>query len=226
MPGTGAPRRTAPVTAPSASVACSAAEPASPNSVPKLAGQLATTGWFTGAPQTEGGVAPLRGAGAPFAKSAPFWSVSVQPPARRRAAVVLERLGAVGPAPSKAEAAVPKPTRSRTDGFDRQSAEVPQVRSVVLVTSATFPEVAAMAMLPIASGVGSGCVPPAPCDSCTSRYCPGASVVAGRFVRCQVVPPAAAYRTDQPVTSTGVLPRLNTSMKSLVRVAPALPPPP
>src|SRR5262245_65136142 len=214
------------VTVPSASEAASAASAATPNSVPRLAGQLATTGWFTATPHGASGAAVLRGVGAPFAKSAPFWSVSVHPPARRSAAVVLERLGVVGPAPSNAEAAVPKPTKSRTAGFARQSAGVPQVRSVVLVTSATLPEVADMAMLPMASGVGSGWVPPVPCDSCTSRYCPGASVAAGRLVRCQVVPPAAAYCTDHPVTSTGAPPRLKISMKSLVSVAPALPPPP
>jgi hypothetical protein len=60
--------------------------------------QVATTGWPVG--QGLGGVAVVRGIGAAAAKSAPFWSVSVQPPAPRVAAVVLLGAG-VGPAPSK-----------------------------------------------------------------------------------------------------------------------------
>src|SRR5262249_59904860 len=122
------------------------------NGVARRAGQRGPAGGVTAGPQGANGEAVLRGAGAPCAKSAALLSVSTQPPFRRNAAVVLERLGVVGPAPSNADAAVPKPTRSRTDGFARQSAEVPQVRSVVSVSSATFPEVADMAMLPVASG--------------------------------------------------------------------------
>ena len=38
---------------------------------------------------------------------------------------------------------------------------------VVVETSATLPAVALIAMLPLASGVGSGVVPPAPAPSCT-----------------------------------------------------------
>src|SRR5215470_13541152 len=131
IPLTAVPTSTADVTTPSGSVAWSAAEPASPKSAAKLAGQLTATGWFTAAPQAAVAAARLRGIGAPFAKSAPFWSLSIQPCSSRRAAVVLLRFGVVGPAPSKAEALVPKPTRSRTAGFARHSADVAQVSSVV-----------------------------------------------------------------------------------------------
>jgi hypothetical protein len=39
--------------------------------------------------------------------------------------------------------------------------------AVVVRTSATFAAVPLMAMVPEASGVGSGVVPPAPCACCT-----------------------------------------------------------
>src|SRR4051794_36787958 len=45
-------------------------------------------------------------------------------------------------------------------------------------------------------------------------------------VACQLVPADAAYWTLQPDRSTAAPPRLESSMKSLVNVAPALPPPP
>jgi hypothetical protein len=40
------------------------------------------------------------------------------------------------------------------------------------------------------------------------------------------VPAALAYWTDQPSTDTVVVPRLYSSMKSCLSVAPLLPPPP
>ncbi len=40
------------------------------------------------------------------------------------------------------------------------------------------------------------------------------------------VPPAEAYCTDQPPRLTAAVPRLKTSMKSFLSVAPLLPPPP
>src|SRR5437899_5282790 len=97
----------------------------------------------------------LRGKGAPVKKSAPLLSVSVQPsvPPRRRTAVVL--LGAdAGPPPSKQLAALPKPTRST-------AAPVGQLplSAVLFDTSATLPAVAAMAIVPVASGTGSAAVP-------------------------------------------------------------------
>src|SRR6185312_2501830 len=45
-------------------------------------------------------------------------------------------------------------------------------------------------------------------------------------VDAQVVPVAEAYCTDQPVTSTAVVDRLATSMKSRSNAPPELPPPP
>src|SRR5262245_49863210 len=168
MPGTDALTMMPLATTPSGSVACSAALPGSPNSAPKLAGQLVAIGRFSVA-HGASAEPPLRGIGAPVAKSLPFWSLSPQPWSARSAAVVLLSVG-VAAAPSKAEALEPKPTRSRTAGLARQSADVLQVSRVVLVTSAPFPEVADIEMLPVASGVGSGCVPPVPAASWTSRY--------------------------------------------------------
>ena len=43
----------------------------------------------------------------------------------------------------------------------------PPVSAVVLATSATFPDVADIAIEPVASGVGRGVVPPAPAASWT-----------------------------------------------------------
>jgi len=93
------------------------------------------------------------------------------------------------------------------------------------VTRATLPPVALIAIEPVASGVGSGVVPPAPWDSCTRKNPPGATVP-DSAVACHVEPEAEPYCTDRPVTSTGVEPRLRSSTKSLVYVAPELPPPP
>ena len=43
----------------------------------------------------------------------------------------------------------------------------PAFRPVVFVTSATLPDVALIGIVPVASGEGSGVVPPAPAASCT-----------------------------------------------------------
>ena len=86
-----------------------------------------------------------------------------------------------------------------------------------------------IAMEPVASGVGSGVVPPAPCPSWTSRYWPGPRVIEGSdvtFEEKRPVPVALEYCTDQPAREVGVEPRLKSSMKSWVYVAPELPPPP
>jgi len=81
-------------------------------------------------------------------------------PPRRRTAVVL--LGAdAGPTPSKQLAALAE--AHEIDGSGRTAA----LSAVLLATSATLPAVAAMAMVPLASGTGSTAVPPAPCASCT-----------------------------------------------------------
>ena len=95
------------VTTPSASVALSVAWPAVPRSTLRLAGQLATTGWFAGGGQGLVVTALLRGAGASLAKSAALLSLSVQPSAARSAAVLLVSVGEVGPAPSKLVASAP-----------------------------------------------------------------------------------------------------------------------
>src|SRR5688572_11404903 len=85
---------------------------------------------------------------------------------------------------------------------------------VWLFTSATFPAVPLIAIVPVASGVGKGVVPPAPC-ACWTRYdWPGARVTFVRFVRAHDVPAVAAYWTDQPFSETDAFPRLNSSMKS------------
>jgi hypothetical protein len=85
------------LTMPSASVALRSATPLTPNASDRLPGQVATIGGAVGAPHTLRALARLRGAGAPVLKSAPLLSVSVQPPAARRAAVVLLRVGATVP---------------------------------------------------------------------------------------------------------------------------------
>lgn len=105
--------------------------------------------------------AVLRGFGAPEAKSEAFWSVSVQPFAALRTAVVLEGAG-VGPVPSKQVAAAPYPAKSTIDAEGQEP-----VRAVVALTSATFPAVALIAIVPAASGVGRSTVPPAPGASWT-----------------------------------------------------------
>jgi hypothetical protein len=89
-------------------------------------------------------------------------SVSVAPSPLRSAAVVLDNVGA-GAVPSKS-LAEPYPTKSRTPAATWQDV---QVSAVWLVTRATLPELADMKIVPVASGVGSGVVPPAPCASWT-----------------------------------------------------------
>ena len=110
-------------------------------------------------------LAVFRGFGAPVEKSALLLSVSVHPFPARNAAVVLVRVG-VGPAPSNASAPDPKPTKSLM-AADVQLFDAPHVNAVVFVTRATFPDVAAIGMFPVASGVGKLEVPPEPAASCT-----------------------------------------------------------
>jgi hypothetical protein len=47
-----------------------------------------------------------------------------------------------------------------------------------------------------------------------------------KFVFCQLVPVVAAYWTDQVLRSTALVPALNNSIKSFLKVVPVLPPPP
>src|SRR6266516_8102193 len=96
--------------------------------------------------------AELRGLGAVTVKSAALLSVSAAPAPLRSAAVMLERFG-VG-LPSYEDAVDPYPTKSFTAGWVAQP--VAQVSAVALVTSATLPAVADIAVVPVASGVGSG----------------------------------------------------------------------
>ena len=96
-------------------------------------------------------------------KSDEFTSVSVQPPDARNAAVVLVSAGAAA-APSK-KFAVPKPTRSaiRARWASEHAVDPPlHASAVALLTSATFPAVPDMLMVPVASGVGSGGGEPVP----------------------------------------------------------------
>src|SRR3954452_3837472 len=104
----------------------------------------------------------LRGFGAPVAKSEAFWFESVQPPAARRTALVLLGAG-VGPVPSKQFAVDAQPTKSAMFALLGQG----PVCAVVTLASRTLPAVADMLIVPVASGVGSGVVPPAPAASWT-----------------------------------------------------------
>ena len=98
---------------------------------------------------------------------------------------------------------------------------------VLELTNATFPAVADIPIEPTTFAVGSALPTAPPVASCTSRYLPGCSIPkAARLVTVQVEPVFDAYCTDQLDTSTGVVPRLKISMKSFVKVAVALPPPP
>ena len=101
-----------------------------------------------------------RGFGAPAVKSRAFWSVSVQPLLFLSTAFVL--LGAdVGPEPSKQFAVDPYPTKS----WMLAPAGQEPVRVVVVLTSATLPAVADIAIEPLASGVGKFVDPPVPAAS-------------------------------------------------------------
>ncbi len=83
----------------------------------------------------------------------------------------------------------------------------PPVSAVVVLTRATLPAVALIAMVPMASGVGRLVVPPVPWASWI-RYFVLAARVPEMGVTCQVVPVAEAYCTDQPVKLTGLPERL------------------
>src|SRR3954454_1453594 len=102
----------------------------------------------------------LCGLGSPTVKSAALSSVCG--PAVREADVEFERLAAG--VPSAPTVAVPYPTRSTTLPVP---AQVLQVSAVRVLVSATFPAVALRLRLPVASGAGSACVPPAPALPCT-----------------------------------------------------------
>src|ERR1700759_4995208 len=109
-----------------------------------------------------------------------------------------------------------------------QSAAVLQVSGVELSTSATVPAVPDMLIEPVACVGGRAVVPPRPAAS-PIRYRPPLATEPVSGVTCQVVVApglAERYCTDQPSSAAAPLPALASSMKSLVRVAPLLPPPP
>src|SRR5262245_14375157 len=101
----------------------------------------------------------LRGLGGPIEKSILLLFESKQPPRLRRAAVVL-LVAPVEPEPSK-QLALPYPTKSI-----KQVGQLP-LNGFVVLERATLPAPPAIAIVPMASGIGSGVVPPKPCASCT-----------------------------------------------------------
>src|SRR5829696_4386639 len=102
--------------------------------------------------------------------------------------------------------------------------------SVVVLVSATLPAVEPMAMVPVASGVGSGggAGGVVPAASWIRKNAPGASVIGGSGVATHacVVEAAELYCTAIPVRSIGAAVGLWSSMKSFRYWAPLLPPPP
>jgi len=149
------------------------------------------------------------GFGVAVEKLAELLLESVHPFAALKTASVADG-AAVGPVPSKQFAVDPKPTKSITPAVGHAP-----VSATVLETNAIFPAVADMAIVPVASGVGSA-TPLAPPAWRTKKYCPGFKVKFGRVVTLHVVPVAEAYCTDIPLRLTDVLDLLNNSMKSFV----------
>jgi hypothetical protein len=107
-------------------------------------------------------VALLRGLTVPVAKSAALLSVSVAPLPARKSEAVADGAGAA-PAPSNASA-VPYPTKSTRFAFP---IGLSTVNNVVVFVSPTFAALAAIEIVPVASGVGKLVVPPVPAASCT-----------------------------------------------------------
>jgi hypothetical protein len=97
-------------------------------------------------------------------KSAALSSVSASELAR---ATEAELLAPAAAPPPSCTSAVPKPTRSLTRGSAAQSAAVRQVSGSAPVTRATVPLVPDMLIAPVASGAGSGVLPPVPAASWT-----------------------------------------------------------
>ena len=92
------------------------------------------------------------------------------------------------------------------------------------------PKPTATIRLPTMPAATPGAGPaPAPAASFTRKYCPGTSMhgpLGHSGVTNHVVPFAEAYCTDHPATLTAEDPRLKSSIKSFLKVAPVLPPPP
>ena len=116
---------------------------------------------LVGNPQIAVGEAVLRGFGALVVKSAELLFVSAHPFIPRKSELVALGAGAAA-APSK-QFAVPYPTMSTTLASIGQS--VPPAINVFVLVSTIFPAVAAIAMVPVASGVGSA-TPFAPPEAC------------------------------------------------------------
>jgi hypothetical protein len=104
-----------------------------------------------------------------------------------------------------------------------------QGNGAMFFTSATLPLFADIAIAPLNSGVGRLTEPPPCAASWIRRYCPGwidlPEPKAVAFAD-EKAPAAEVYWTDQPVKSTATVPLLWISMKSFLKVEPALPPPP
>ena len=107
-----------------------------------------------------------------------------------------------------------------------------QPSEVAPVARATLPAVPPMAIVPVASGVGSGDPVGAGGVMPTRNRPPAGTSTAGsatswpRDAPKLPVPVADAYWTDSPSSAAGAVPRLNSSTKSALNGAPALPPPP
>src|ERR1043166_42 len=116
-------------------------------------------------PQVFPGEVLLRGIGPPLvSKSLKLWSVSVQPPFLRMTATVLltTAVGCVSE-----QSAAPYPTKS-TMPLVAKFGQLP-LRTVVLLSKATFPCVEPTAIAPTTSAGGRSVVPPAPAVSRTRK---------------------------------------------------------
>jgi hypothetical protein len=157
----------------------------------------------------DAGADEFAGAAAMVEKSDVFESVSVQPPADRAMADVASGAGAVS-APSKS-VAVPYPTKSAMPADPAHDPAVaPHDSGVALLTTATFPPVAARFEVPVASAAGSA-VPLAPPDASWTRYARPGATAPESAVADQDVLAADAYCTVHPVRSTDEVPRLKSS---------------
>jgi hypothetical protein len=126
-------------------------------------GQVTRTAGSPGSvPHGASAVAVLLGVGGlAVVKSLALSPVSRQPASSRTADTGFDNVAA-GPLPSKQLAVPPNPTRSTVS-----PAGQPPDSGVVESTSASLPLVADIAIVPVASGAGSGWLPPAPGACCT-----------------------------------------------------------
>src|SRR3954453_6436935 len=88
---------------------------------------------------------------------------------------------------------------------------VPDVIVSWLGISTTFPAPAAIGIVPVSFGAGRGVEGLLPAASAI-RYVPCAGIVPVRFVRCQLVPPVAAYCTLHSRRSRSAAVRFVSSM--------------